>query len=269
MASAMRILAYTLADLTTRRSLYVAAALCALFVLMLRGCLQGSVTVDGRPVDPAIIARHVSGAAFHVIAIASLLFTCMLSMRLLGRDRQEGTAVMLMARPVHRGAYLAGRVGGVWIAACLFMVALHLCVMLLALLRGADPMPGILPASLLCCLNLLMLSVLVCLLSLVLPDVLAGFTAALMTAVSFASESLFQLMHGTLAQAALGLRPGAAISPWRSLFPQIAGLQLEASSLLSGSVYPSMGPVPPVVNVLGYTAVFAALLAWRFRYEEL
>lgn len=269
MASVQRIAGYTVADLMTRRSLYVALALCALFVLMLRGCFQGSVVINGRELAAGTLARHVSAAAFHLIACGSILFTCLLSMRLLGRDRQDGTAVMLLTRPLRRNAYLAGRIAGTWIVACLFMLLLHLSVALLAWLRGAEPLPGMLPASLLCCLNLLLLAVMVCMLSLTLPDFLAAFTAVLVAAVSFGSESLFQLMHGPLAQGALGVQPEAALSPWRSLFPQIAGVQMQASSLLQGGTHPSMGPVPPVVNVLCYTVLFAGLLAWRYRHEEL
>ncbi len=269
MHNVKKIFAYTLADLMNRRSLYVALALCILFVLMLRGCFRGSIMINGQEVDPLIIARHVSTAAFHLIACGSLLFTCLLSVRLLGRDLQDGTSVMLLSRPVRRVEYLAGRIGGVWIISCLFMLLLHLSVVVLSLLRSGAALPAYMPASLVCCVNLLFLTVLVCMLSLLLPDFLAAFTALLLTAVSFISESVFQVMRGELLQTALGTDIETPVSFWRSLFPKIAGLQVYASSLINDETYRSMGPIPPAVNVLLYTALFTGLLLWRYHYEEI
>jgi len=265
-----KILLYTVSDLLSRRSLYVALAFCVLFVLFLRGCYGGSVSINGSEVDPAVMARHVSSAAFHLIACGSLLFTCLLSMRLLGRDREDGTSVMLLTRPVRRAEYLAGRLGGVWVVSSLFMLLLHLSVGILSLLQGVGLLSSCMTASLLCGLNLLWLAVLVCLLSLLLPDFLAGFTALLVVAVGFISESVFQVLMGSLLQTVMGAGAEVTVSPWRSLFPQVAGLQVYAASLLGdGAAYRSMGPVPPAVNVLIYTALFAGLLLWRFHHEEL
>jgi ABC-type transport system involved in multi-copper enzyme maturation permease subunit len=269
MRNVKKILVYTAADLMSRRSVYVALALCILFVLTLRGCFKGGITINGQEVDPATIARHVAAVAFHLIACGSLLFTCLLSARLMDRDCQDGTAVMLLSRPVRRAEYLAGRIGGVWILSSLFMLLLHLSVVILSLLRGGAPPPAYMPASLLCSLNLLFLTVLVCLLSLVLPDFLAAFTAMLMTAVSFISESVFQVMRDPLLQTALGTNTEVPVSPWRTLFPKIAGLQVYAASLLGDGGYQTMGPVPPAVNVLLYTAFFSGMLLWRFHHEEL
>jgi ABC-type transport system involved in multi-copper enzyme maturation permease subunit len=270
MRNVKKILVYTAADLMNRRSVYVALAFCLLFVLVLRGCFGRSITVNGQAVDPAILARHLSTAAFHLIACGSLLFACLLSMRLLGRDREDGTSVLLLSRPVHRTEYLAGRIGGVWIVSSLFMLLLHLSVVVLSLLHGGGPLPAYLLASLFCCLNLLCLSVLVCLLSLLLPDFLAAFTAVLVATVSFLSESVFQVMQGRLLQTVLGAgNAEAPVSLWRSLFPKIAGLQVYASSLLGDEAYRCMGPIPPAVNVLLYTALFTGLLLWRFHHEEL
>ena len=269
MRNIKRIVLYTIADIMNHRSVYVALAVCVLFVLMLRGCYRGPVMINGQPVDPATIARVVSKTAFHLIAGVALMITCLLSMRLLGRDRDDGTSIMLLSRPVQRAEYLAGRMGGLWIISSLFMLLLHLTVVVISFLKTGNIMPAFMPASLLCCLNVLFMVILVSLLSLLLPDFLAAAIGVLVATISYLSESVFQIMQNKLVSSALGADAEVSVSLWRSLFPKIAGLQYYASSLIGNEPYQSMGPVPPVASIILYTALLMGLLLWRFRYEEL
>jgi ABC-type transport system involved in multi-copper enzyme maturation permease subunit len=266
-----KIVLYTIADIMNHRSVYVALAFCILFVLLLRGCFHGPIMINGQEMDPAVIAEHLSRVAFHLIAGGALMIACLLSMRLLGRDREDGTAVMMLSRPVRRAEYLAGRVAGLWGVSCLFMLLLQLTVVLLSVFRAGGALPGYVPASLLCCLNLLFITVFVCLLSLLLPEFLAAAVAFLVITVSFISESAFHVMQSDLLKAALGneVEVEVTVSLWRSLFPKVAGLQYYASSLLGNEPYQSMGPVSPVLNIALYTALLAGVLLWRFRHEEL
>ena len=269
MRNSKKIVFYTVVDIMNHRSVYVALALCVLFVFMVRGCYRGPVMIDGQSLDPETIARYVSKAAFHLIACGALMITCLLSMRLLGRDRGDGTCVMLLSRPVRRTEYLAGRISGLWIVSSIFMLLLHLTVVVISFLNAGGILPAFMPASLLCCLNVLFMVLLVCLLSLTLPDFLAAATGVLVAAVSYLSESAFQVMQNKLLVSALGADPDVSVSLWRSLFPKIAGLQYYASSLIGNEPYQSMGPVPPVINIVLYTALLMGLLLWRFRHEEL
>ncbi len=269
MRNSRKIVLYTIADIMNHRSVYVAFAVCVLFVLMLRGCYRGPVMINGQPVELATIAGYVSKTAFHLIAGAALMITCLLSMRLLGRDRDDGTIIMLLSRPVGRAEYLAGRMGGLWIVSSLFMLLLHLTVVAISFLKTGDIMAPFMLASLLCCLNVLFMILLVSLLSLLLPDFLAAAIGLLVAVISYLSESTFQVMQSKLVISAMGADAEMPVSLWRSLFPKIAGLQFYASSLIGNEPYQSMGPVPPVISIILYTALLMGLLLWSFRHAEL
>ena len=269
MRNSIKIVLYTITDVMNHRSIYIALGVCVLFVLMIRGCSRGPMMVNGQAVDPVSIAWHISKVAFHLIAGAALMIACLLSMRLMGRDRDDGTSVMLMSRPVRRAEYLTGRVVGLWIVSAMFMLLLHLTVVVTSFFKAGSTMPAYMPASLVCCMNVLFMVVLVCLLSLLMPDFLAAATGLLITAVSYLSESAFQIMQSKLVQSALGADTEVSVSLWRILFPKIAGVSYYASSLIGNEPYQPMGPVPPVINIALYTALLSWLLLWRFRREEL
>jgi len=269
MRNSKKIVLYTITDIMNHRSVYVALAVCVLFVLMLRGCFRGPITVNGQAIDPATIAWYASKVAFHLITGGALMIASLLSMRLLGRDRDDGTSVMLLSRPVRRAEYLVGRIGGLWIVSSLFMLLLHLTVVAISFFKVGSTMPAYMPASLICCLNVLFLVLLVCLLSLLMPEFLAAATGLLVTAISYISESSFQIMQSNLLKSALGTDTEVPVSLWRILFPKIAGVNYYASSLTGNEPYQYMGPLPPVINIVFYTALLIGLLLWRFQHEEL
>ena len=62
-------------------------------------------------VDAVTFSWHASFIAFHIAGAFSLLVALMLSIGLPGRDRRDGTAIYMLARPVCRWEYVLGSGG--------------------------------------------------------------------------------------------------------------------------------------------------------------
>ena len=78
---------YTMRDQMRHKSVYVLLGLSILFILTIRGCYDSGYTVNGKMVDTATVAWHVSKIVFHTIAAGMFLMVSMLSMKIFSRDR--------------------------------------------------------------------------------------------------------------------------------------------------------------------------------------
>ena len=67
MNNVIKISVYTMKDQMRHKSFYVLLALSILFILMIRGCYDGDYQVNGKMVDNAMVAWHVSKIVFHLI----------------------------------------------------------------------------------------------------------------------------------------------------------------------------------------------------------
>lgn len=268
MGKFLHIVKYTVLDLVRQRSFYVLLAVCIGFVFLLRGCYKGNYVVNGQSVDGATVAWHASIIAFHVVCAGVLLIAAILSMNLLRRDREDGTAQYMLARPVSRIAYVFGRAMGVWLVSSAFMFILHLAIFVITLVSAGGTMPGYLTASAVCTLDVLFMVLMVCLFSLFMPDFAAAFLGIGIAGISYISDAVFQIVQNPVLQAAAG---GAAssVSAWRIAWPKVALLQYYAVSLIDNSSFHSMGPVHPLVNILAYVSLTAVLTAVVFRKREI
>lgn len=267
MNNLVRISIITVGDLMRQKSFYVLLGVALLFVLLLRSCYHGSYTVNGKPVDPASVAFHASLIAFHLVAAGMLLMTTMLAMGIFSRDRNDGSLVLFLSRPVERWQYVLGRVAGTWILATLFMFILHLAIALIGLANTGTLMGGYLIASLLCSVNLLFAIVLTCTLSLFLPNVAAALFTLIVLGVSFVSDGAYQLMQSDLVRQMV--TDQSQTSLWRILYPKIYMLQDLSSTWISGKAFIAMPQAYVWGNVFFYAAALAAVALVRFYRTEL
>ncbi|MBD3315844.1 MAG: ABC transporter permease subunit [Chitinivibrionales bacterium] len=265
-----RIVGYAFMDIINHRGVYIALGAGILFLVVMRGCYGGAYTVNGREVDELTVAWHVSKVAFHIVAAGGLLVAAMISMRLLRSDRDEGTTTYMLAGPVTRAQYVLGRMLGLWLVCFALVFVLHVTILLLTLAKAGGAMPGYLTASVVCSLNLLLMVLLVGLLSLVLPDFIAGLVGVGVAGVSFVSDLVHRVMQNEAVRQSVppGVFDGD-VAVWRIVFPKFGGLQYYAASLIGESGFRSMGLLHPAVNVVLYVLVIAAVLVWRFRSEEI
>ena len=262
-----RISAITVKDLMRQKSFYVLLAVAVAFVLLLRSCYQGSYTVNGRPVDQAFLALHASVIAFHVIAAGMFLMSAMLSMGIFSRDRDDGSMVMFLSRPVERWQYVLGRMLGTWVLSTVFMFILHLTISLIVLANTGTLDAGYLAASLLCSVNLLFAIVLTSALSLFLPNVMAALFTLVVIGVSYVSDGAFQLMQIEMVRQVMSGESQASL--WRILFPKVYMLQHLASTWITNQGFDVLPPLYVWSNVLCYTVAIVAAALWRFYRSEI
>jgi ABC-type transport system involved in multi-copper enzyme maturation permease subunit len=264
----LNIVKFTVADILHQKSFFILLAVSIGFVLLLRGCYKGNYVVNGQAVNGVTLAWHASIIAFHIVCAGVLLIAAVLSMGMLRRDREDGTVVYMLARPINRGAYVLGRAAGLWIVSFGFMFVLHLTIFIITLISAGGTMPGYLTASLVCSVNVLFMVLLICLLSLFLPDFAAALVGIGVVGISYVSDTLYTVMQSNLVQSATGLAP-SPVSVWRMAWPKVLSLQNFAVSLIDKSQFHLMGPVNPVVIMVLYCCAAAAGCVVVFRSREI
>jgi ABC-type transport system involved in multi-copper enzyme maturation permease subunit len=264
-----RVVRYTLVDQMRQKSFYVLLGICLLLVLMLRGCYKGNYTVNGQQLDNASIAWTASRAAFHVIGYAGVLVGTLLAMGMLRRDRDQGSMVLFLARPVARWQYLLGRVGGVWMVAAGFMFVLHLAIYAISLLSTGGALPWLCAASVGCFVNLLLVVTMVTLLSLFIPEVMAALATLGVVAIGGALDGWFYtFMQSSIAKSAMAGAGEHPMPVWYLLWPKITAMQSFALSVTDKAGFHLTAGVLPVVNVVVWLGLALFLLWWRFERES-
>jgi len=263
---------YTLADEVRQKSMIVMFVISALSVFLLRECYKGDYVVNGQALSADAIAWTLSKVIFHIIAAGAMFISALLTMRVFKRDRDEGMLSCILAKPIARWQYVAGKILGLWALSALFMFILHSIVFFITSLSMKTPIPAYLVASLICSFNLLFVVLAVFLLSLLLPDIAAFLCAAAVGLISLAVNGVHSLSQSQMGQAMMQQPAGPApsgVSWWKALYyfwPNLFGSQLSASSLIGtdGGM-----PVYPLINVLLYCLILGVVLLRRFRDEDI
>jgi ABC-type transport system involved in multi-copper enzyme maturation permease subunit len=269
----IKIAKYTFTDEVRQKSFIIMFVICALFILLVRGCYQGNYTVNGQELDAGIVVLTVSKVIFHVIGAGVMLIAALLSMRVFKRDRDDGMQSCILSKPITRWQYVAGKILGLWALSIIFMFILHSIVFVLTSINLNVVMPEYLSASLLCSFNLLFVVVAVFLLSLLMPDMVAFLCVMGIGIVSFVADGIFAISHSQTAQAMIP-QPGpqSDLTGWKVvyyLWPKLSGTQQFASSFIGNEGSHEVGSIYPLINVLIYCLVLGALLFWRFRNEDI
>ncbi|MFH0727469.1 MAG: ABC transporter permease subunit [Pseudomonadota bacterium] len=269
MNNVIRITIYTLRDSLRHRSVYVLLGFSILFVWMIRGCYDGGYTVNGKALDTATIAWHVSKIVFHLITAGMMLIATLLSMKIFSRDEADGSLVLFLSRPVFRWQYVLGRVIGTWVLCLVFMFMLHGTIVLTVWARTGALIPGYLSASLVCSISLLFVIACVCLFSLFMPD----FTSALFTLgilfIGFISDGGYQILSSDFFRSAAPSSMPPEPAFWRVLYPKVFMVQAYADAIIGQSEFHNMGPVHPLLNLFLFIFLLMALLLNRFNRKEI
>ncbi len=270
-----RIAKYTLVDELRNKSFVIMFVFCAICVFLIRGCYRGNYMVNGHYIDAGTVVMALSKMTFHVIGAGVMVITALLSMRILRRDRNEGTQSCVMSKPIARWQYVMGKIIGLWGLSLLFMLLLHGIVFLITSVSLNVLMPEYLVASLLCSINLLFVVNAVLLLSLLMPDIVAFLSVMGIGNVGFVADGIAAASQSQIAQAMIrqsGSSPESGLTWWKAvyyLWPKLLGVQQSASSLIGNEPFHQFGQIYPLCNVLLYILVLGALLFRRFRQEDI
>ncbi len=268
MNNSIKIAGYTIRDQMRHKSFYVLLGISILFVLMFRGCYDGNYMVNGKQVDNLAVAWHASKIIFQIIASGMFLVVALLSMKIFSRDRNDGSMVIFLSRPVCRWQYVLGRIIGTWVLGLVFMFILHLTIFLTVWVKTGATIPGYLTASLVCSVNLLFIITCVCFLSLFMPDFISALFTMGILFVGFVSDGGHQILSSDIARSALPSTVNADPALWRILYPKVFMLQAYADSIISKSGFTNMGPFHPVWNLFFFILLILALILISFNRKE-
>ena len=256
-------------DQMRHKSFYVLLGLSILFILTIRGCYDSGYAVNGKMVDTAAVAWHVSKIVFHLIAAGMFLMVSMLSMKIFSRDHGDGSIVLFLSRSVFRWQYVIGRITGTWALCLAFMFILHLTIFLTVWVKTGTIISGYLTASLLCSINLLFVIACVCFLSLFMPDFISAFFTMGILFVGFISDGGYQIINSDIVRSAVPSSANGGPALWRVLYPKVFMLQAYADAIISKSEFHNMGPIHPLLNLSLFILLILILMLGYFNRKEI
>jgi ABC-type transport system involved in multi-copper enzyme maturation permease subunit len=269
MNNVIKIAAYTLRDQMRHKSFYVLLCLCILFVWTIRGCYNVEYTVNGRMLDNAAIAWHVSKLVFHLISAGMFLMVSMLSMKIFSRDHEDGSAVLFLSRSVLRWQYVLGRVAGTWVLGFVFMFILHLTIFLTVWAKSGTIISGYLTASVVCSINLLFVVACTCFLSLLMPDFISALFTMGILFVGFISDGGYQIFHSDIVRSAVPSATHSGPALWRVLYPKVFMVQAYADAIIGKSEFHNMGPLHPLLNLSVFILLIMTLMLVSFNRKAI
>jgi ABC-type transport system involved in multi-copper enzyme maturation permease subunit len=260
---------YTMRHQMRLLSFYVLLGLSILFILTIRGCYDSGYTVNGKMVDAATVAFHVSKIVFHLIAAGMFLMVSMLSMKIFSRDHKDGSMVLFLCRSVFRWQYVLGRVAGTWALCLVFMFLLHSTIFLTVWVKTGTIISGYLTASLVCSINLLFVITCVCFLSLFMPDFISALFTMGILFVGFISDGGYQIINSDIVRSAVPSSTNWGPALWRVVYPKVFMLQAYADAIISNSEFHNMGPLHPFINISLFILLIVALMLGVFNRKEI
>lgn len=264
----IKIAGYTIRDQLRNKSVYVLLGFSILLILMIRGCYNSELMVNGKALDHAQVAWYVSRIVFQIIAAGMFLMAAVLSMRTFSRDQADGSLVLFLSRSVFRWQYVFGRVVGAWALCLVFMFILHAAIFLTVWTQSGLIISEFLTASLISSINLLFIIACVCLLSLFIP----GFISVIFTMgilfVGFVSDGGYQIVNSQIIKSVAPDVVNSSPALWRILYPKVFMLQSYAGSFISKSEFINLGPFHPAMNLIFFILFLMTLLLICFKIKE-
>lgn len=261
----IKIAQYTIVDQMKAKSFYLLLAMSMGLLFLMRGCYSTDYMVNGQQGGIWDVSRLI----FQVIVMGMLLMVSMLSMRIFTRDQNDGSMQMFLSRPVKRWEYVLGRLFGTWFLASGFMLMLHSTVFLIVWFQSGNLNFGYIAASIICSVNLLFIVTAICLFSLLMPGFISVLFALGLLCTGFVSDGGYRLLNSELftAVTSSGVQPPPAL--WRILYPKLFMVQAYADTLISQSEFMNLGPIHPIINVLGFTLLLIALTLLVFNKKSI
>jgi len=256
-------------DHMRHKSFYVLLGLSILFILMLRGCYDGKYMVNGRMLDNAAIAWHVSKIVFHLITVGMFLMVSMLSMKIFSRDHEDGSVVLFLSRSVVRWQYVLGRITGTWVLCLVFMFILHLTIFLTVWFKTGTVISGYLTASVICSISLLFVIACVGFLSLFMPDFISALFTMGILFVGFISDGGYQIFNSDIVKAAVPSSINLEPALWRALYPKVFMVQAYADTIISKGEFHKMGHFHPLLNLFFFIFLIMVLMMNAFNRKEI
>ncbi|MCX8043067.1 MAG: ABC transporter permease subunit [Desulfobacterota bacterium] len=112
-----------------RRILYGMFLTAGLFIFLVRGCDSGTVRGERLLLDAEARASIAVSIAFHGIALWSFVLCSVLSMSVLARELDNGTALLTLSRPIRHGEFVAGKLLSAFIVSIMHLATLAIMLL--------------------------------------------------------------------------------------------------------------------------------------------
>ncbi len=248
-----------------QRVVYFVFAISLLFVFMAKGCDIGTVRGDNMLLGKNARQGIALGISFNGIAFWSIMLCGLLASQALTRDMDEGVIAVILARPISREEFIAGRLLPVLIisALSLSLLGLLFCYFFYQTTGSISLHQPL--SFLFMTLSLALYCLMICCFSLFIPRLLAplvGIAIYLMSCWSslpYYFESLKILWT-----------PSPTVERLHLLLPKFGDLQCIGVSISNGKPpFELINPLAVGVNIAAYALVFWLVMAWIFKRREL
>lgn len=237
--------AEAIGDAVRRRIALVVAGACVLSLLVIDGCTtcaSGTVMVDGEPQSIAGLAGATGAFTVVVLALWIVALAGILAADHLAQTLADGSALLVLARPVGRSAFALARLAGaLGVALGAGAILLGATAALLGARSGLAPLPA-LAAGAGCALGSVTAGALAMTLSLALPRA----ACALLTLLSVGGVALADAVAlaggqpGGVVGALARFGPAFAAAPARALDAWVPGVEIHgdpATTLLRAGLW--------------------------------
>lgn len=243
----LRITGLGIKECLRRKILYGIIGLALLFILVARGCDPGTVRGERMLLDAETRTSIVASVTFHGIAFWSFLLCSLLSATALSREIEDGTALLVLSRPLRHAEFVAGK-----LLASFFVSTAHLVVLtvLMSFFISNVGKTGLVLGMISFVPALLLCTLITCFFSLILPRIIAPPVSILIYAMACwaALPYYFDKLR-------LIWTPSQSVVRMYQLLPCFGDLQFIGAGLLRGE---SAGG--HVVGAILSTAVYCAVL---------
>jgi ABC-type transport system involved in multi-copper enzyme maturation permease subunit len=248
-----------------QRVVYFIFLISLLFVFMAKGCNIGTIKSDNLLVGIEARQSIAFGVSFHGIVFWSIMLCGLLASQALTRDMDEGFASVTLARPLGRGAYIAGKLLPVIIISTLNLAVLG-CLFCWFFYRATGGISMQIPLSFMfMTLNLALYGLMIICLSLFVPRLMAPLAGIVLYMISCWSSLPYFVENLNILWT-----PSATVQRLHLLLPKFGDLQCIGAAILSGQQpFASVNPLAVLGNIAAYTTVFWYVTVWIFKRREL
>lgn len=221
----MVIMKNALRERIRRKELYIVIGI-ALLLLFMCGSGAATLSLDGKPVTDF---DNMFGVMHVISSFASCLLALVMSLRTIPNEYERRTSHLVWIRNVPQSRYHLCLAAANAISACLSAAVFYLGIAVYAVSRGrADCLPRMLPAFLILCINVVLVSTAVSVLSIALPSFLVG-AVGLVYVLSGALHGILDVYKNVIGGLSGGL---VKLLLW--ITPDLNAIQAQARNLVMG-----------------------------------
>lgn len=264
----MRIWAVTktgLKECLRQRVVYFIFAISLLFIFMAKGCDMGTVRGENMLLGKDARQGIALGISFNGIVFWSIMLCGLLASQALTRDMDEGVISVILARPISRESFIAGRLLPVLIISALNLTVLGL-LFCLFFYQTTGSITLQQPLSfLLMTISLALYCLMICCFSLFIPRLLAPLAGIAVYLVSCWSSLPYYFENLKILWT-----PSQTVQRLHLLLPKFGDLQCMGVAISNGQPpFELLNPVEAGINVAAYAVLFWLVTVWVFKRREL